>query len=77
MNLLEQMRLKNKVQSLENEVNRLNGLLQESENLVKLLRNSGNSVDSNYRDDDWSGAQGNNDFPQPNTYVEPWESMGH
>ena len=21
-------------------------------------------------------SQGNNDFPQPNTYVEPWESMG-
>lgn len=21
-------------------------------------------------------TNGNNDFPQPNTYVEPWESMG-
>jgi len=28
------------------------------------------------RDNDPWLTNGNNDFPQPNTYVEPWESMG-
>lgn len=41
------------------------GLIEEVKNSRKKTNDSG----------PWL-TNGNNDFPEPNTYVEPWESMG-